>query len=441
VTAKRTSSLYADFFFIIGAMKNLWEATAEPSPEAGSLAGNLSADVVVIGAGFTGCAAALRLAQASTDVCVIEAETIGYGASGRNVGLVNTGLWVEPEKIEAELGRENGQHLNDMLMRAPDVVFGLIEKHSISCESTRAGTLYCAHAPSGFRKLERRTRQLIARGTLVQLLSSDEVREMTGSPTLHGALLDRRAGTIQPLSYVRGLARAAIKAGATFYTRSPVDSISHDGRKWRVVSGQGSIVAGSVILATNAYTTALDTGTVPSFVPIEYFQFATKPLREDLRDDILPKRQGVWDTATVMSSFRMDQGDRLIIGGIGRLDGLGASVHQRWARRKLTWLFPMLEPQDFEFGWFGRIALTYDHLPRIVRIGNDALTVHGYNGRGIGPGTIFGTALADYFLTGRESVLPLPIVDQHRESFRLPKSCFYEVGATVFHLMSARVGR
>ncbi|MEE9597253.1 MAG: FAD-binding oxidoreductase [Acidiferrobacterales bacterium] len=420
-------------------MKNLWEATAEPSPESEPLAENRSADVAVIGAGFTGCAAALRLAQASIGVCVLEAEDIGYGASGRNVGLVNAGLWVEPQKIEAELGQENAQRLNDMLMRAPDVVFDLIEKHSIACEATRAGTLYCAHARREFRKLERRAEQLIAAGAPIKLLSPDEAREKTGSDAFHGALLDPRAGTIQPLSYVRGLAKAASRAGAKLYTHSRVNALTHDGEQWRVVTNQGSVSAKSVILATNAYTASLDSATMPSFVPIHYCQFATAPLGKDLARRILPERQGAWDTATVMSSFRMDNNDRLIVGGIGRLDGPGARAHAAWARRKLKSLFPAVQAQHFEFGWSGRMAITGDRLPKIARIGPRALMVHGYNGRGIGPGTIFGTALADYLLGGDESVLPLPIVDQHRESFRLLKSCFYEVGATVFHLLSARV--
>jgi glycine/D-amino acid oxidase-like deaminating enzyme len=423
-------------FFVIGAMNNLWEATAAPSPESEPLAGNLSADVAVIGAGFTGCAAALRLAQASTDVCVIEAEDIGYGASGRNVGLVNAGLWVEPQMIEAELGQENGQRLNHMLMQAPDIVFDLIEKHSISCEAIRAGTLYCAHARRGFRKLERRAERLIADGVPIKLLSPDEACEKTGSDALHGALLDPRAGTIQPLSYVRGLAKAASKAGAKLYTRSRVNALTHDGQQWRVATSQGSISVKSVILATNAYTASLDSATMPSFVPIHYCQFATAPLGKDLAHTILPERQGAWDTAMVMSSFRMDNNDRLIVGGIGRLDGPGARAHAAWAGRKLKSLFPAVQAKHFEFGWSGCIAITGDRLPKIARIGPGALMVHGYNGRGIGPGTIFGASLADYILSGDESVLPLPVVNRHSESFRLLKSCFYEVGATAVHLVS-----
>ncbi len=416
-------------------MNNLWEATTEQPPESKPLEGSCAVDIVVIGAGFTGCSAALRLAQASADVCVIEAQDIGHGASGRNVGLVNAGLWVEPTEIEAELGQENGRRLNDVLTQAPDSVFDLIEQHRIDCEVTRAGTLQCAHAPGGFRKLERRAEQLIGGGAPVKMLSPDEAGEKIGSDAFHGALLDPRAGTIQPLSYVRGLAKAASRVGAKLYTRSPVNALTHDGQQWCAATSRGSVKANAVIVATNAYTTSL--AVRPSFVSIHYCQFATAPLRKDLARAILPERQGAWDTATVMSSFRMDNHDRLIVGGIGRLDGPGASAHAAWARRKLKRVFPMV-PASFEFGWSGRMAITADRLPKIARIGPRGLMVHGYNGRGIGPGTIFGTALADYILSGDESVLPLPIRHPHRESFRTIKSCFYEAGAIAVHLMAAR---
>jgi glycine/D-amino acid oxidase-like deaminating enzyme len=422
------------FFFIIVPMNNLWEATAERPPESEPLEGSCRVDVVVIGAGFTGCAAALRLAQASADVCVIEAEDIGHGASGRNVGLVNAGLWVEPKKIEAELGQERGQRLNDVLMRAPNVVFDLIEQHRIACEATRVGTLQCAHSPGGFRKLERRAEQLIAGGTPVKLLSPDEAREKTGSDVFHGALLDPRAGTIQPLSYVRGLAKAASRVGAKFYTHSPVNVLAYDGQQWHVATSRGSVNANSLIVATNAYTASL--AAMPSFVSIHYCQFATAPLGKDLARAILPERQGAWDTATVMSSFRMDNSDRLIIGGIGQLDGPGASAHATWAGRKLKRLFPLVPAKRFEFGWSGRMAITGDRLPKIAKIGPGGLMVHGYNGRGIGPGTIFGTSLADYILSSDESVLPLPVLGRHNESFRTIKSWFYEAGAIAVHLAS-----
>lgn len=419
-------------------MHNLWQATAEPPPESESLTWNLKADVAVIGAGFTGCAAALRLAQAGTNVCLIEAQDVGYGASGRSVGLVNAGLWVEPNKIIRALGQEKGQLLNDILMRAPGVVFGLIEEHDIACEATRAGTLYCAHAQSGFRKLEHRAAQLIAAGASIKLLSSDEAHAKTGSDAFHGALFYPSAGTIQPLSYVRGLASAATKAGAKLFTRSGVKVLTRVNQQWRAVTARGSITAKSVILTTNAYTACLDSAALPSFVPIHYCQFATAPLAKDLACRILPERHGVWDTATVMSSFRMDNSDRLIIGGIGRLDGVSERTHRAWAARKLRRLFPMVPANDFEFGWSGCIAMTADHMPKIVRIGPSGLMVYGYNGRGIAPGTVFGALLADYILTNDESVLPLPILDRYRESLRLFKSRLYEAGASAVHFMSGR---
>lgn len=204
----------------------LWARSASPAPDAGTLSGDVDADVVVVGAGFTGLAAALRLAERGASVVVLEARDIGYGASGRNVGLVNAGLWLSPQKIIERLGSDYGERLIEMLADAPGRVFELIDRHAMQCEASLAGTLHCAHSPAGFEDLRQRAEDWTARAAPVELLNRQQAAEKIGSGWFHGALLDHRAGTVQPLGYSRGLARAAERAGARIHTRSPVRSLS-----------------------------------------------------------------------------------------------------------------------------------------------------------------------------------------------------------------------
>jgi glycine/D-amino acid oxidase-like deaminating enzyme len=233
--------------------------------------------------------------------------------------------------------------------------------------------------------------------------------DMTGTRSFPGGLLDHRAGTLNPMGYVRGLARAARAAGAGISTGVRVTRLARAGGGWRVETTAGPVAARAVVLATNAYTDTLWPGLRRSFTPIHYFQLATAPLGPEAAA-ILPGRQGLWTTATIMISLRRDARDRLIIGSMGRLIGTAREgLSQRWARRELAWLFPRLGPVTFEEAWDGQIAMTPDHLPRIHRLDEGLYTPIGYNGRGITTGTIFGQAIAG-LLTGADPAdLPLPI--------------------------------
>ena len=417
---------------------NLWDATATESIAGASLTGDVAAEVAIIGGGFTGCSAALHLAEAGFDVRVLEAAAVGHGGSGRNVGLVNAGLWLPPDDVEARLGASAGRRLNAAFAAGPAFVFSLIDRLAIACDTTRAGTLHCAHSRAGFAGLQERLCQQRERDAPVELLDAATTARLTGARTLHGALLDHRAGTIQPQSYVRGLARAAMDAGARIHERSAVARITRQESRWRLVCERGSVTARSLLIAVNAYGMSGPANLRPDHMPMHYFQVATPPLPAAALTTILPDRHGAWDTATVMSSFRLDRDGRLVLGGIGSFDGFGAAAHRSWAARKLRALFPQLATLPFEHAWFGRIAMTSDRLPRIQRIGPDAFSIFGYNGRGIAPGTVMGKAFADYVASGDEAAFPLAPVNRYRSIFAGTAGLIYEMGATAFHLVDER---
>ncbi|SEM08467.1 Glycine/D-amino acid oxidase [Roseovarius azorensis] len=413
---------------------NLWRDSAAEHLSAPQFQGNRNTDLAIIGGGFTGLSAALHAAEQGAEVTLLEAETIGHGGSGRNVGLVNAGLWLPPDDVCKTLGNQAGEHLNSVLATAPDLVFDLIEHHAIACEPVRAGTLHLAHAPGGMEQLQMRLTQTQARGAPVRLLDAQETAARLGTARFHGALHDSRAGTIQPLAYARGLARAATEQGARLHEQSPVTSAERRGGQWLISTRGGKLQARRLLIATNAYHQPVAHIRLPSVPVVQYFQLATTPLGDNLAGDILAGGEGAWDTGLVMTSIRRDRAGRVILGGMGG----NARPHADWARRKLTQLFPRLKGAGIEHAWAGRIAMTHDHLPRIQRMGPGAYAIYGYSGRGIGPGTVFGKAVAEALLQDSEAGLPVPAVEAHHERFAALRSLYYETGARLVHLAAAR---
>ena len=417
----------------------LWGKTAPAPPATRTLDRDLSVDVAVVGAGFTGLSAALHLAQHGTRSLVLEAAGIGHGAAGRSSGLVNAGMWVAPDDVVAALGTDYGERLLQVLGEAPRFVCDLIEKQGIACELERSGTLQCAVGRAGLRTIRVRAEQLIRRGAAVDTLDAAATARMVGSSFYDGALLDRRTATVQPLAYVRGLASAATSAGAQIYTDSPVLAVERAGTGWRVCTIHGTVRTEWIIVATDAYTSGPWTEVRREIIQLPYFNIATEPLVDRVLASVLPEKQGVTDTRTVLSSIRLDQTGRLIIGSIGALRGAGTRIHTAWAQRAVTKLFPQVGDCGIEYAWYGSIGMTRTHLPMFHRLAPQVLSVSGYNGRGIAAGTIFGHLLAQLILGGiSESDVPLPLSEPTEATFRSLRSLYYEAGARAWHFIDAR---
>ncbi len=415
---------------------SLWDASAAEEDYAAPLDGDITTELAIVGGGFTGLSTALHAAEKGIEAHVLEAQQIGFGGSGRNVGLVNAELWLPPQDVRDKLGAERGSAFIKLLGEAPEYVFSLIEKHQIRCEATRNGTIHAAHAPKGFEDLARRTEEWHRLGAPVDLLSKEEAAEKIGTDKFFGGLLDHRAGTINPMGYVRGLARAARGAGATISTGVRVQALEREGEQWRVKTSHGTVRARHVVLGTNAYSDDLWPGLKNTFTMIHYFQLATEPLGERAAH-ILKERQGLWDTGSIMFSLRRDAFGRIAIGSMGTVVGGVSGLSKRWASRTLKRLFPELGNVTFEKAWHGQIAMTPDHLPRIHRLADGLYTPIGYNGRGITPGTMFGRAMAGLISGDKEEDLPLPVTDLAPVTNRAMMARLYQTAFTANQLFKS----
>lgn len=417
----------------------LWDETAPKKVDFPIFAGGRKADVAVVGGGYTGLSAALHLSVSGVDVCLLEANRIGHGGSGRNVGLVNAGLWMFPDDVAKALGKERGERLLSVLGGSPELVYGLIDKYGMDCEAVRKGTLHCAHSASGYRALQARLEQWGRRGVNLTLFDKAEAASKIGSDAFHGALLDLRAGTVQPLAYAYGLAEAAATAGATLFCSSPVISLERTSDQWRLKTAKGVLTAKSVILAGGGYIQGIRKELGKTFIPFNFFQFSTQPLPEQVRKTILPGGHGAWDTALVLSSFRLDKAGRLIVGSVGMVDKTAFRLHRDWTKRTLSNVFPQVGRVELQHAWHGRIAMTTDHIPRFYTLDKDLAMVTNYNGRGIGPGTVFGKLMADYMIGGDPDTIPLPRSTAAPLLQRGLMGAYYEAGARLYHFVQRRI--
>ena len=406
---------------------SIWNTTAVETEPSQNSAVEGQVDVAIVGGGFTGLSTALHCAKKGLSCHVLEASQIGFGGSGRNVGLVNAAAWLPPQDVRKILGEDDGDRFISHFSRAPDYVFSLIEKYQIQCNATQTGTFHAADGPVGFADLVSRKAEWDRLGEPVDLLSRDEAESYIGSSAFYGALLDRRAGTINPMGYCRGLARVAIAAGALISIGARAKKLQQETGLWRVTTNKGTLMARHVVLGTNAYTDDLWPGLKYSFTKINYFQLATRPLGDRIKH-ILPQQQGLWDTGKIMFSLRRDDSERLIIGSMGNVMGnQSGGVSHRWAQKKLAHLFPKLGWVDFEEAWQGQIAMTPDHLPHIHKLADNLYSPIGYNGRGITTGTVFGQALADLLTGDSEKKLPVPLLTMRRVGSAPVMACFYKI--------------
>lgn len=373
---------------------SLWAATAAPAPHCPPLVGEVSVDACVVGGGFTGLSTALYLAEAGLRVVLLEASEPGFGASGRNGGQVIPGLKLAPDAIIRRYGTEQGARIVELVSAAPDLVFRLVERHGIACQAQRSGWIRAAHAASALPALEALVAQWTARGAPVELLGRAKLARLLGTGVYAGGYLDHRGGQLQPLAFARGLAAAAIGAGASICARSPATRMAPVKGGWRVQTPGGEVRSEFVILATNAYTDGLWPGLARSVIPVFSYQIATRPLAADERQGVLPEGHCVSDTRRLLRYFRLDHTGRLVMGGRGSFVDAGDARLFEDLQDALRATFPGLRESAWEYRWAGKVALTADAVPHIHELAPGVYAALGYNGRGVALATATGRVLA-----------------------------------------------
>ena len=392
-----------------GLPGSLWAATAPSAPSYPPLEGERSAELCVVGGGFTGLSTALHTAESGADVVLLEAAEPGWGAAGRNGGQVIPGLKLEPDDLERRFGAERGRRLSEFVGSAPDLVFKLITRHQIDCNARRDGWIRAIHSPSGIPKEEDRVRQWQERDADVEMLDERQVAALLGTAEYVAGSLDRRGGWLQPLAFARGLAEAAGLAGARLHAASPAIRIDRSSDRWRVETPSGSVTARQVFVCTNAYTDGLWPRLSRSLIPVLSGQVATEPLSEAQRAAILPNGHAASDTRRLLRYFCIDPGGRLVMGGRGGFRETEERVFYRHIVASIQRMFPSARSAKLEFFWCGRVAVTLDHLPHILELGPGLWAGGGYNGRGVAMATAMGRLLADCADGAAPEKLPLPL--------------------------------
>ncbi|PBC23821.1 MULTISPECIES: FAD-dependent oxidoreductase [unclassified Mesorhizobium] len=388
---------------------SLWHAVSPSRRELPALQGGLDVDLAIVGGGFSGLSAALHAAEKGISVAVLEAEIIGWGATGRNAGFVVPNFAkMDPDSILAHLGPERGERLIDFAAGSSDLVFSLIKRHGIDCDAVQNGWIQPAHSPAAFERVKSRAGQWARRDRPAVTLDRQHVETLTGARGYVGGWMDRSGGVLNPVAYANGLADAAQKAGAKIFERTSVSSVDRAADGWSLKTPSGSVRAGKVLIATNAYGGSLNPLLQRSYFPLKIFQIATEPLPREVRTRLLPGGQGVGDTRRNLFTFRFDADNRLISGGMHILSaGADTRVPQTIWRRLARHLdLPDLPP--LACGWSGMAAVEPDFLPHLLDLGPGLIAGRACNGRGIAMTTAMGKALADWAAGTEARDLPLP---------------------------------
>ena len=372
-----------------------YSATAECVVDYPPLDGSTRADVCVIGGGFTGVSAALNLAERGFDVVLLEAERIGFGASGRCGGLIGSGQRKDVLELEAQFGFERARQLWDFAEMAKQDIRDRVSQHGIACDLQK-GQLEGVHKRSYLDWPAECAEALAERYDYphYRALSKSEAQDLVATPTFLAGLWDAEAAVIHPLNYVLGLARAASERGVRIHERTRVRRYSRTDPA-RVRTKRGTVNASYIVLACNGYLGKLEPRVAARIMPINNFMIATEPLGRERARSIIDGRFGVHDTRFVVNYFRLSEDHRLLFGGGENYrPGFPGDI-ARFVRPHMLQLFPQLEDARIDYAWGGTLSVTVNRLPHLGRLAPNLYFAQGYSGHGISTANFAGRVIAE----------------------------------------------
>ncbi len=413
---RRRASCAAGGAGLMAHAASFYAAGADQGLTFPALEGGRRCDVLVVGGGYTGLSAALHLAERGVDVVLVEAERVGWGASGRNGGQLHSGQRQDQEWLEAKFGRAPALALWRMAEEAKALVLGLIARHGIACD-WRPGLIEAVHKGrlvAGERAYAEHLREAYGYDA-VEWLDREAFAAATGAQGYHGGRRDRGAGHLDPLKLAQGLARAAASAGAAIHEGTRVRRLAGSAATgFTAECGSGTVRADMVVLAGNAYLAGLDAEAESRLMPIVNYLLATEPLGAGRPGGLLPGGEAVSDTRFVVYYWRPTADGRLVFGGGETYRRhAGPADTAAFVRRHLLRIYPQLAGARIDYAWGGQLAITMRRLPLIRRTRPGVYVAAGYSGQGVAlapyAGKLIAEAIAgDSARFDRMAALPAP---------------------------------
>ena len=355
-----------------------------------------AAEVVVIGAGISGLAAARELARRGKQVVVLEAHTLGWGASSRNGGMVLTGLKLGVEKLIKRYGKAMSQRMFIASLHAIDTVERIVADEQIDCSFQRSGHLVVASKAAHYPGLATEVDLLHHEfGHSTQLIPREQLHSEIGSTQFYGGMVDPASASINPALYTAGLTRAAQRAGARLFDHTPVRRITRQGRSWQVETQRGTVCSEQVLVATGGYTGKATPIIRRRVVPIGSFIIATEPLTADLAQELSPHGRMIYDTRNFLYYFRVTPDQRMLFGGRASFFPETPKTVQSSAdilRRAMIDVYPQLRDARITHAWGGNVDFTFDMMPHAGTRNGMSYAV-GYAGHGVALATYLGTQM------------------------------------------------
>lgn len=372
-----------------------YAATAVGMHEHPSLRESLRADVCVIGGGFTGLSAALNLAEQGLDVVLLEAERIGFGASGRNGGLIGSGQRKDVLEMEAQFGLQRSRQFWQFAEDAKQEIRDRVQEHAIDCD-LQYGQLEGVHKKRYLGMAQEISAALAERYDYpyTSALNREQTRALVATDDYLEGLQDEQAMTIHPLNYALGLARAAAAAGVRIFEQSRVlDYTRSDPATIRTATG--SVTARFIVLGCNGYLGKLEPRVAGKIMPINNFLLTTETMDDARAEALIPGRYGIHDTRFVVNFYRMSADRRLIFGGGENYRARFPADIANFVRPKMLKVFPQLADLGIDYAWGGTLSVTVNRLPHVGRLAPNLWFAQGYSGHGISIANFAGKVVAE----------------------------------------------